>query len=177
MARLRDKHMAMSFSSEGLEKFEQIKARYPENHRRAALIPTLFLAQEEFGFVSVESMEYVAQLLELPPAKVLHAATFYTMFNKRPVGERHVQICKSVSCAVMGAHALVHYLEDKLGIAAGETTRDGKFTLQEVECLAACGYAPMLQCNEDYHENLGKPGEDGTWPEVDALLEQWGFQG
>ncbi len=166
--------MALSFSAEGMEKFEKIRGRYPSDHQRAALIPTLFLAQEEFGFVSVEAMEYVAGLLDVPPAKVLQAATFYTMFNKRAVGQYHIQVCKSVSCAIMGAYGLVEYLEGKLGIAAGETTADGRFTLWEVECLAGCGYAPMLQCNEDYHERLGARREDGTWPEVDKLLAQWG---
>jgi len=167
--------MALEFSEQAQAEFQEILTRYPESHRRAALIPTLFLAQREFGFVSLEAMEYVAQILELPPSKVLHVATFYTMFNKRAVGEHHVQVCKSVSCAVMGAYGLVKYLEDKLGIEAGETTPDGRFTLEEVECLAACGYAPMLQCNEDYFENLGARRDDGTWPEVDELLAQWGL--
>lgn len=168
--------MALAFSEAAMEEFEQIRGRYPQGHRRAALIPTLYLAQREFGYISVEAMEYVARLLDLPPAKVLHVATFYTMFNKRPVGKHHIQVCKSVSCAIMGAYSLVEYLEGKLDIAAGDTTADGKFTLWEVECLAACGYAPMLQCNEDYHENLGAPREDGTWPEVDRLLEGWGYE-
>lgn len=169
--------MALSFSPEALQEFDKIKARYPDGHQRAALIPTLYLAQKEFGYISVEAMEYVAGLLDLPPAKVLHVATFYTMFNKRPVGTHHIQVCKSISCAVMGAFKLVDYLENKLGVAAGESTPDGKFTLWEVECLAACGYAPMLQCNEDYYENLGAPQADGTWPEVDKLLTGWGFEG
>ncbi len=169
--------MALAFSEAVMAEFEEIKGRYPEGHRRAALIPTLYLAQREFGFVSVEAMEYVAGLLDLPPAKVLQVATFYTMFNKRPVGKHHIQVCKSVSCAVMGAFSLVSYLEDRLGIQAGETTADGQFTLWEVECLAGCGYAPLLQCNEDYYENLGAAGEDGSWPKVDALLSGWGFEG
>ena len=168
--------MALAFSEAAMGEFEQIRGRYPEGHRRAALIPTLYLAQREFGFVSVEAMEYVARLLDLPPAKVLQVATFYTMFNKRPVGEHHIQVCKSVSCAIMGAYSLVEYLEDKLDVSAGDTTPDGRFTLWEVECLAACGYAPMLQCNEDYYENLGAPREDGTWPEVDGLLAGWGYE-
>lgn len=168
--------MALQFSEDAQKEFEDILTRYPEGHRRAALIPTLFLAQEDFGYVSLEAMEYVAHLLDLPPSKVLHVATFYTMFNKRAVGEHHIQVCKSISCALMGGYKLLDYLSEKLEVEVGESTPDGKFTLWEVECLAACGYAPMLQCNEDYHENLGFPEEDGSWPKVDALLTKWGWE-
>ena len=169
--------MALAFSESAETEFQKILGRYPETHRRAALLPTLYLVQREFGFVSVEAMEYVARRLDLPPAKVLQVATFYTMFNKRPVGKHHLQVCKSISCALMGANQLMEYLERKLGVAVGETTHDGKFTLSEVVCLAGCGYAPLLQCNDDYHEKLGAPQEDGSWPQVDQLLRQWGFEG
>ncbi len=168
--------MMIEFSQEGEKQFQKIIARYPDTHRRAALLPTLYLAQEEFGHVSIEAMEYVARRLDLPPSKVLQVATFYTMYNKRPVGTYHIQVCKSISCAVMGAYSLLEYLEGKLKVPAGETTPDGRFTLWEVECLAACGYAPMLQCNDDYFEHLGQPGDDGSWPKVDALLTQWGYE-
>ena len=166
---------ALEFSESAEEQFQNILSRYPEGHRRAALLPTLHLAQKEFGYVSVDAMEYVARRLDLPPSKVLHVATFYTMYNKSRVGQRHVQVCKSISCAVMRAYSLVEYLEGRLGVSAGETTPDGKFTLSEVECLAVCGYAPALQCNDDYHIHLGGPAEDGSWPKVDALLREWGL--
>lgn len=169
--------MTLQFSREAEGKFQKILEKYPETHRRAALLPTLYLAQREFGYVSVEAMEYVARRLELPPAKVLQVATFYTMYNKTPVGEHHIQVCKSISCALMGGFSLIEYLEKKLDIPVGATTPDGKFTLWEVECLAGCGYAPMLQCNDEYHENLGAPLEDGSWPQVDQLLSTWGYQG
>ena len=164
--------MTVQFSQSAEKEFVAIVARYPEGHRRAALLPTLFLAQREFGFVSLEAMEYVAERLELPPSKVLQVATFYTMFNKRPVGTYHLQVCKSISCAVMGAYSLLEYLEDELEIERGETTPDGMFTLTEAECLAACDKGPMLQCNEDYTDKLGPPTPDGRWPKVDALLER-----
>jgi NADH-quinone oxidoreductase subunit E len=167
---------ALEFSESAEKQFQNILSRYPEGHRRAAMLPTLHLAQKEFGYMSVDAMEYVATRLELPPSKVLHVATFYTMYNKSRVGARHVQVCKSISCAVMKAYSLVEYLEGKLGVAAGETTPDGKFTLSEVECLAVCGYAPALQCNDDYHIHLGQPAEDGSWPKVDALLKEWGLE-
>jgi NADH-quinone oxidoreductase subunit E len=169
--------MSLQFSEETERAFQKILTRYPETHRRAALLPTLYLAQAEFGYVSVEAMEYVARRLALPPSKVLQVATFYTMYNKTPVGERHIQVCKSISCALMGGFSLLEYLEEKLKVHAGETTPDGRFTLWEVECLAGCGYAPMLQCNEDYHENLGAKAADGSWPAVDKLLAQWGLEG
>jgi NADH-quinone oxidoreductase subunit E len=169
--------MTLQFSEEAEGRFQEILAKYPETHRRAALLPTLYLAQGEFGYVSVEAMEYVARRLELPAAKVLQVATFYTMYNKTPVGQHHIQVCKSISCALMGGFSLIEYLEEKLEIPVGATTSDGKFTLWEVECLAGCGYAPMLQCNDEYHENLGAPLEDGSWPKVDALLASWGYEG
>jgi NADH-quinone oxidoreductase subunit E len=101
----------------------------------------------------------VAQRLSLPEAQVLAVATFYTMYNKRPVGTFHAQVCVSISCAIMGAHHLMHYLEKRLGVRVGETSKDGRFTLSEVECLASCGTAPMMQVNDDYHENLATEAE------------------
>ncbi len=163
--------MTLHFSEQGEQEFQSILGRYPEDHRRAALLPTLHLAQREFGYVSLEAMEYVASRLSLPTSKVLHVATFYTMYNKRPVGRYHLQVCKSISCAVMGAYGLLEYLEARLEVERGETTGDGLFTLSEAECLAACDKGPMLQCNEDYTGCLGARREDGTWPEVDALLD------
>jgi len=164
--------MPVQFSESAEQQFQHILTKYPSGHRRAALLPTLYLAQREFGYVSVEAMDYVATRLELPPAKVLQVATFYTMFNKRKVGTYHIQVCKSISCAVMGGYSLLEYLEEELGIERGETTADGMFTLSEAECLAACDKAPMLQCNEDYSDCLGGPTADGLWPAVDALLER-----
>jgi NADH-quinone oxidoreductase E subunit len=122
--------------------------------RRAALLPTLWLAQEQFGHLSLEVMEYVAEKLELKPAFVGSVASFYTMFYKRPMGRHHVQVCTNLSCALVGAERIVDCLRRKLGIKVGQTTGDGKFSLSEVECLASCGTAPMMQIDDDYWENL-----------------------
>jgi NADH-quinone oxidoreductase E subunit len=151
--------MTLAFSDSAELRLQEILKRYPPDFQRAALLPTLYLAQEEFGHLSTEAMAYVAQRLGLPEAQVLAVATFYTMYNKRPVGRHHVQVCVSISCAIMGAHHLMHYLERRLGVRVGETSKDGRFTLSEVECLASCGTAPMMQINDDYYENLATEAE------------------
>lgn len=144
--------MGVRFSPAAQAKFEQIVARYPV--RRAAIMPTLWLAQEEFGYLSLEVMEYVAELLGLTPTFVASVASFYTMYYKRPMGRHHVQVCTNLSCTLRGAEHLVECLKKRLGIEVGETTADGKFSLSQVECLASCGTAPMMQINDDYWENL-----------------------
>jgi NADH-quinone oxidoreductase E subunit len=144
--------MSVEFSPAAKAKFEQYLARYPI--KRAAIMPTLWLAQEEFGWLSHETMAYVAELLELPPAFVASVASFYTMYYKRPVGKHHVQVCTNLSCALRGADEIVDCLRDRLGIGLGETTTDGRFTLSEVECLGSCGTAPMMQVDDDFWENL-----------------------
>ncbi|MGE0823306.1 MAG: NADH-quinone oxidoreductase subunit NuoE [Candidatus Binatia bacterium] len=155
--------MAIQFSETTKAEFENILTRYP--NKRAAILPTFWLAQKEFGYLSTEAMEYVAKLLELSPAYVGAVASFYTMFNKEPVGKYHVQVCTNLSCTLMGAEAIVACLEKKLGIEIGQTTADKKFTLSEVECLGSCGTAPVAQINDDYHENL-------TSESVVQLIEQ-----
>lgn len=118
------------------------------------MLPVLYLAQEEFGYLSPEAIEYVAKMMELPLARVYGVVTFYTMLNMKPIGRYHIQACRTLSCALMGAEKISAFLKARLGIGAGETTPDGKFTLSEVECLASCGTAPMMQINNDYCENL-----------------------
>jgi NADH-quinone oxidoreductase subunit E/NADH dehydrogenase (ubiquinone) flavoprotein 2 len=144
--------MAVEFPPEQKAEFEAIVARYPE--RRAALMPTLWLAQKHFGHLSPEVMEYVASLLGLTPAFVASVASFYTMFYKKPMGKHHVQVCTNLSCALVGADRLLACLKDRLGVDVGETTVDGRFSLDEVECLGSCGTAPMMQVNDDYWEDL-----------------------
>ncbi len=149
--------MALAFSEESEAKFNELVSRYPNT--RAALLPALFLAQEEFGWISVEVMDYLAERLELPPSQVLTTATFYTMYNKQPVGKCHVQVCTTLSCAFRGGYELLERFEDRLGIKRGESTPDGNWTLTEVECLASCGSAPMFQLtdskgNMEYFEDL-----------------------
>ena len=144
--------MSLQFSSENEATFQRIVARYPV--RRAALLPTLWLAQEQWGYLSLEVMEYVAERLDLKPAFVGSVASFYTMYYKRPMGRHHVQVCTNLSCALVGSDRILDCLRQRLGIEVGETTADGKFSLSEVECLASCGTAPMMQINDDYWENL-----------------------
>lgn len=155
------------FTEENVKKVEEIKKRYPTT--MAALLPVLWIAQEQFGWISEEVMHYVADLLALPFEHVLGVVTFYTMFNRKPVGKYHLQVCANVSCMLRGSDNLVEYLERKLGVRTGETTPDKMFTLSEVECLGSCGTAPMMQVNNDYYENL-------TAAEVDHILDQFRTQ-
>jgi len=144
--------MAVQFSSAALQEYEQIVAKYPL--RRAAIMPVLWLAQREFGYLSAEVQDYVATLMGFPLAWVSGLASFYTMYYKKPIGRHHLQVCTNVSCMLRGSDEIVRVIEERLGIGLGETTPDGKFSLDEVECLASCGTAPMMQVNDDYHENL-----------------------
>ena len=144
------------FSDATLAEYAAILARYPE--RRAALMPTLWLAQREFGWLSEEAMAYVAELMELPVAWVTSVASFYTMYWKRPPGRWHLQLCRNLPCALRGSLEIQRAIEDRLGIRDGEKTADGRFSFEEVECLASCGTAPVLQINNGaYHETLDVP--------------------
>jgi NADH-quinone oxidoreductase subunit E len=157
--------MSTTFSKESLEIIESIVARYPEGKHKSALIPVLHIAQAEFGgWLSTETMDYVASVLQLKPIEVYEVASFYSMFNLKPVGKCVLEVCHTGPCAINGGEALVEYLSKKLNIKVGETTSDGMFTLKAVECLGSCGTAPMLQCGKDYFENL-------TDEKVDAMLE------
>jgi NADH-quinone oxidoreductase E subunit len=136
--------------------------RYP--NLRSAILPVMWIAQREWGWLSPAVLRLVARTVELPEPEVFGVATFYTMFNLQPVARHHLQVCMTLSCSLMGADRLFRHLEAKLGIGHGETTPDGRFTLRRVECLAACGGGPCLQVNEAYHENLDEA-------QVDRLLE------
>lgn len=151
----------LQFSPERQAAFEALLPKYPT--KMAALLPTLWLAQEEFGTITAPVMRLVARLLDLPPSHVLAVTTFYTMYNIRPVGRYHIQLCHTLSCELAGAERIVDHLCSKLHIQPGETTADGRFTLSRVECLGACGMAPMFQLNADYHEHL-------TPEKVDEIL-------
>ena len=141
------------FSEATLARYREILARYPQ--RRAALMPTLWLAQREFGWLSLPVMEYVAELMELPIAWVTSTASFYTMYWKEPKGRWHIQLCRNLPCALRGAREIQQTVEGRLCIRDGQRTQDGRFSLEEVECLASCGTAPVLQLNNaEYHENL-----------------------
>lgn len=160
--------MPVQFSPETYKQFAEVLTHYP--NKRAAILPTFWLAQEEFGYLSPEVMEYVAQLLDLSPAYVAAVASFYTMFDKEPKGKFHLQVCTNLSCTLLGAEHIVECLEQKLGVKLGETTPDKSFSLSEVECLGSCGTAPVLQLNNgDYYENLSP---EGVVRLVDELAKQ-----
>jgi NADH-quinone oxidoreductase E subunit len=144
--------MALEFSPEAYKKFEETVNRYPK--REAAMLPVLYLAQQEFGYLGQEAIEYIATLMGQPPARVYGVVTFYTMFYTKPIGRYHIQVCRTLPCALRGAEKLTGLLRKTLGVEVGQTTADGRFTLSEVECLASCGTAPMMQINDDYYENL-----------------------
>ena len=153
------------FSSETLAVVEKIIKRYPEGKQKSALLPVLHLAQAEFdGWLSPEAMDYVAEVLQITPIEVYEVASFYSMYNLKPVGKCLLEVCRTSSCWLMGSEDIVKHLENKLGIKDGETTADGQFTLKTVECLGSCGTAPMMQCGSDFYENL-------TLEKVDTLLE------
>ncbi|MBS1614969.1 MAG: NAD(P)H-dependent oxidoreductase subunit E [Bacteroidetes bacterium] len=158
--------MSIQFSEEKLAKVQEIIARYPEGKQKSALIPVLHLAQESFeGWLDVPVMDYVAGLLSLKPIEVYEVATFYTMFNMKPVGKYVLEICVTGPCMLCGSDEIVEHVKTKLGINVGETTADGLFTLKPTECLGACGYAPMMQLGKHYKEHLTKE-------KVDALLDE-----
>jgi NADH-quinone oxidoreductase E subunit len=140
------------FSDETQKQFEEVLTHYPD--KQAAILPTFWLAQQEFDYLSPEVMEYIAELLDLSPAYVASVASFYTMFYRKPMGKFHVQVCTNLSCTLRGCDKIVSSLQDKLGIPLGQTTDDNVFSLSEVECLGSCGTAPVVQVNDDYHENL-----------------------
>jgi NADH-quinone oxidoreductase E subunit len=146
-----------------LELIETAK-RYPI--KRSAVLHGLRLVQREAGFVTEAGMRDVASLLEMTPHEVYDVATFYTLFHLRPKGEYLIQVCRTLPCALGGAESLLSHLEQRLGIREGQTTPDGKFTLVTVECLAACGKAPVMQVNDRYHEGV-------TTEQVDRLIDQW----
>jgi NADH-quinone oxidoreductase subunit E len=142
----------MAFSEKLREQISEIILK--SHTRQSGLIPALHLVQEEYGWISEESMLEIAAILEIPPSKVQNVATFYTMFFTEPVGKHIIWQCRTLTCALRGAENVEHYLTEKLGIGIGETTPDGKVTLIEAECLASCGTAPVMLVDEDLHENL-----------------------
>ncbi len=155
----------MKFSDEKQAKAKEIIARYPEGKQKSALIPLLHLAQEEnSGWLSVEAMDHVASLLSITPIEVYEVATFYSMYNLKPVGRYLFEVCHTGPCMVRGSDNIIDYIKTKLDIKVGETTKDGLFTLKTVECLGACGYAPMMQLGKFYKEHLTKE-------KVDQIIE------
>ncbi len=134
------------------DKIAEILARYP--NKRAALLPLLWLVQEDQGYVSEEAMAEVAALLDLTPPQVYQTISFYTMYNPKPIGKFHLQVCRSLMCGLVGAEDLLRWIDAKIGIRPGQTTSDMLFTLKQVECLGSCATGPMMQVNDDYYESL-----------------------
>mgnify|MGYP003576678009 FL=1 len=161
------------FSDEKLQKVQEIIARYPEGKQKSALIPVLHLAQEEFGgWLSPETMDYVASLLNIKSIEVYEVATFYSMYNLKPVGKYLFEVCHTGPCMVRGSDDIIAYIKEKLNISVGETTADGMFTLKTVECLGACGYAPMMQLGKYYKEHLTRERVDQIITECRAAAAQ-----
>ena len=151
----------IKFSEEKLNKVKEHIARYPEGKQKSALIPLLHMAQDEFGgWLDVPVMDYVAELLSIEPIEVYEVATFYTMFNMKPVGKYVFEVCRTGPCMLNGSDQIIDYIKEKLNINEGETTEDGMFTLKPAECLGACGYAPMMQLGKFYQEHLTKERVD-----------------
>ena len=151
----------MTFSEQKLAKANEIIGRYPQGKQKSALIPLLHMAQEEnAGWLSAEAMDYVAGLLNIKPIEVYEVATFYSMYNLKPVGKYIFEVCHTGPCMIQGSDYIIDYIKEKLSIKVGETTDDGMFTLKTVECLGACGYAPMMQLGKFYKEHLTKEKVD-----------------
>lgn len=156
----------MAFSKEKLDKVNELISHYPEGKQKSALLPILHLAQQEFGgWLDVGTMDYVATLLNIQPIEVYEVATFYSMYNMKPVGKYVFEVCQTGPCMLNGSDNIIQYIQDKLNIGIGETTNDGLFTLKVVECLGACGYAPMMQLGKTYREHLTKE-------KIDKLIEE-----
>lgn len=152
------------FSDEVVEEMKSHLVKYPEGKERSALIPLLFVIQRERGYLDNPGVNFIANFLDLEVTDVWETATFYSMFNQHKVGKHHIQVCKTLSCRIMGEPEITGYICDKLGIKVGETTSDEKFTVTRVECLGSCGTAPMLQVGFDYYEDL-------TIEKVDEMLD------
>ena len=153
------------FSPEIVDEMKSHVAKYPQERSRSALIPLLMLVQRERGWIDNPGVNFLAKFLELEVTDVWETATFYSMLNMRPVGRHHIQVCKTLSCRIMGEPEITEHICSKLGIHPGETTEDGKFTVTRVECLGSCGTAPMMQIGFDYHEDL-------TTEKVDKILAE-----
>ena len=154
----------VSLSPESLAEIDRELSKFPADRRQSALMAALRIAQDEHGWLSPELIEYVAGVIGVPAVRALEVATFYSMYDLEPVGKHKIEVCTNISCMLRGCDKIVDHLKNKLDVDFGETTEDGKFTLREVECLAACAGAPMMQIGHDYYEDL-------TPEKVDQILE------
>jgi NADH-quinone oxidoreductase E subunit len=140
------------FTEENLKRIDEVVKKYPA--RKPAVMPVLWIAQEQNGWISGEVMKEVALLLEMTPEEVLGIVTFYTMYHQKPMGKYHIQVCTNVSCMLKGGYRIFDHVKEKLGLKNMEVSEDMQFSLEEVECMGSCGTAPMIAVNEDYYENL-----------------------
>ncbi|MDQ7947480.1 MAG: NAD(P)H-dependent oxidoreductase subunit E [Pedobacter sp.] len=161
-----EEQQPITFSSALLEKFDEIVKRYPTGKQKSALLPLLHLVQAEYGWTSVPAMDQVAEYLGIEPIEVYEVASFYTMYFLQPKGKYVLEVCRTGPCCLVGAEKIMAHIEKKLGVKEGEVTADGQFSWRGVECLAACGFAPVLQIGPEYtfYENL-------TEQSVDELIE------
>ena len=162
--------MVSQFNEQQMTECKRLVARYPEGKQKSALLPVLHLAQESFdGWLSTETMDYVASVLSIEPIEVYEVASFYSMYNLKPVGQFVFEVCQTGPCMISGSDNIITYIQQQLDIKPGETTKDGIFTLKLVECLGACGYAPMMQVGKIYKEHLTKE-------KVDAIITEYRSQ-
>lgn len=146
------------FSPENMKRADEVIAKYPSQYKKAAVMPLLDIGQRQLGYTSISVMNYVAKLLDMPPMRVYEVATFYTMYNRTPMGRYHLQVCTTTPCQLCGSDGIMDAVQKTLDIKPGQTTKDNLFTLSEVECLGACVNAPMMAINDDYYEDLTPEG-------------------
>jgi len=162
--------MSLQFNKEQMAELNRLVAHYPEGKQKSALLPVLHLAQDSFGgWLPTEAMDYVASLLSIEPIEVYEVATFYSMYHLKPMGKFIFEVCQTGPCMISGSENIIAYIQTQLGIQPGETTKDGLFSLKLVECLGACGYAPMMQVGKIYKEHLTKD-------KVDAIIAEYRLQ-
>lgn len=160
----------MDLKAETLERIERLIPRYPE--KRSLVLPLLHIIQEERGYICDSSMEWVAQKLDIQPMAVLEVLTFYPMFRRKPIGKIHVKVCRTLPCALNGAYSLCEQLQKKLECKLGETSPDGNFTIEFVECIANCGTGPVVQVDETMHENVSPEKVDAFVEQLKAIAKQ-----
>ncbi|MCU0438400.1 MAG: NAD(P)H-dependent oxidoreductase subunit E [Raineya sp.] len=168
----RQYHQNPQFSEQRLKEVQEIISHYPEGKQKSAILPVLHIAQTEFGWMSANVMDYVAQLLNIKPIEVYEVATFYTMFHLEPVGKYVLEVCRTGPCMICGADEIFEYLKKKLGVELNEVSADGRFTIKAVECLAACGGAPCLQVKLKSEDGIYKYYENLTPEKIDELIEK-----
>ena len=159
-------HVGCTFTADRLTEVDRLVKQYPEGKHKSAILRILHMAQKDFGWLSVEVMDYVASLLNIKPIEVYEVATFYSMYHLKPVGKYVFEFCQTGPCCTRGAEKTINYIKNKLNIEVGGTSADGLFTLKTVECLGACGYAPMMQVGDVFFEHLNEEN-------IDQLIENW----